>query len=53
MTESLPALGRSYTRGRDAVLRPVEHVHRRIDPDSTPTAGATHLDGRLQLAWAP
>lgn len=41
----------SYTRGRDAVLRPVEHVHRRIDPESTPTAGAAHLDGRLQLAW--
>jgi len=43
----------SYTRGRDAVLRPVEHVHHRIDPDSTPTAGAAHLDVRLQLAWAP
>ncbi len=41
----------SYTRGRDAVLQPAEHVHRRIDPESTPTAGAAHLDGRLQLAW--
>ena len=43
----------SFTRGRDAILRPAEHVHRRIDPESTPTAGAAHLDGRLQLAWPP
>jgi len=41
----------SFTRGRDAVLQPARHVHRRIDPDSTPTVGAAHLDGRLQLAW--
>jgi hypothetical protein len=41
----------SFTRGRDAVLRPAEHVHRRIDPERTPTAGAAHLDGRLQLDW--
>lgn len=41
----------SFTRGRDAVLRPAEHVHRRVDPGQTPTAGAPHLDGRLQLAW--
>ena len=41
----------SFTRGRDAVLRPAEHVHRLVDPGQTPTAGAPHLDGRLQLAW--
>ena len=41
----------SFTRGRDAVLSPAEHVHRRVDPDATPTAGTPHLDGRLQLAW--
>lgn len=41
----------SFTRGRDAQLRPAEHVHRRVDPGQTPTAGTPHLDGRLQLTW--
>ena len=41
----------SFTRGRDAQLRPAEHVHRRVDPGQTPTTGTPHLDGRLQLAW--
>ncbi len=41
----------SFTRGRDAVLAPAVHVHAHIDPETTPTAGAAHLDGRLQLRW--
>lgn len=41
----------SFTRGRDATLSPAVHVHRVVDPARTPTAGAAHLDGRLQLAW--
>ena len=41
----------SFTRGRDAVLAPAVHVHEHIDPETTPTAGAAHLDGRLQLRW--
>lgn len=43
----------SFTRGRDATLRPVEHVHRRItEPDSgLEAAGAVYADGRLTLAW--
>lgn len=41
----------SFTHGRDAVLAPAVHVHAHIDPERTPTAGAAHLDGRLQLRW--
>lgn len=41
----------SFTHGRDAVLAPAVHVHELIDPERTPTAGAAHLDGRLQLRW--
>ncbi len=41
----------SFTHGRDPILRPAEHVHHRIDPERTPTAGAVYLDGRLQLDW--
>jgi len=41
----------SYTRGREAVLSPAVNVHAHVDPERTPTAGAVHLDGRLQLHW--
>ena len=41
----------SFTRGRDAVLTPALHVHRTVDPASTPVAGAAFLDARLQLTW--
>jgi len=41
----------SFIRGRDALLAPAVHVHQLVDPEQTPTAGAAHLDGRLQLAW--
>lgn len=43
----------SYARGRDAVLAPMENVHRRIGATATElaAAGALHRDGALQLAW--
>ena len=41
----------SFTHGRDAVLAPAINVHAHIDAERTPTAGAAHLDGRLQLRW--
>ena len=48
----------SYTRGRDAVLRPATRVHRAITVDGTglhaeaPSANTrTYRDGRLHLDW--
>lgn len=43
----------SFIRGRDAVLAPLENVHRRIDGEATElaAAGEVFFDGRLQLAW--
>ncbi|UJR86958.1 hypothetical protein [Sandaracinus amylolyticus] len=43
----------SFTRGRDATLRPAQHVHRRIEePDSgLEAAGLVRTDGRLTLDW--
>lgn len=43
----------SFTRGRDATLRPAPHVHRRItEPDSgLAAAGLVRSDGRLTLRW--
>ncbi len=43
----------SFVRGRDAVLAPLENVHRRIDGEATElaAAGTLYHDGRLQLAW--
>jgi hypothetical protein len=42
----------SFTRGRDAVLAPPSTSTAASIPSATPTAGAVHLDGRLQLALA-
>ena len=43
----------SFTRGRDAVLRPATRVHARIDDEDTGLAatGRTYRDARLLLAW--
>jgi len=43
----------SFTRGRDAVLRPATRVHARVDDDDTGLAatGRSVRDGRLLLDW--
>jgi hypothetical protein len=43
----------SFTRGRDAVLRPATRVHVRVDDEDTGlgASGRTHRDARLLLAW--
>mgnify|MGYP000199158599 CR=1 FL=1 len=43
----------SFTRGRDAMLRPATRVHRAITDDDTGLgpAGRVHRDGRLLLDW--
>ena len=43
----------SFVRGRDAVLRPMEDVHAKIEGEATElaAAGTVYHDGRLQLAW--
>jgi hypothetical protein len=43
-----------FARGRDAVLAPVTHVHRRIDGNDTGLSvddGSVYQDGRLWLDW--
>ncbi|MCA9663680.1 MAG: hypothetical protein KC486_35450, partial [Myxococcales bacterium] len=43
----------SFTRGRDAVLAPVDQVHREIGESATELAAAEAIfrDGQLRLAW--
>ncbi|MBP6844371.1 MAG: hypothetical protein KA201_11540 [Kofleriaceae bacterium] len=43
----------SFTRGRDAVLRPATRVHARVDDEDTGlgASGRTYRDARLLLAW--
>ena len=43
----------SFTRGRDAVLRPATRVHAEVRDDDTGLAatGRTYRDARLLLTW--
>ena len=41
----------TYIRGRDPVVTPATHVHRRVDPEQPGAAETVLRDGRLHVRW--